>query len=202
MTHNEVNKTLIDAGRIVNTMDKEHAKALLKVLIDAQTKKDCASFLYLDIRKTVKRLLSGLVKTKVADKCLTRRQMKQIYEILGDYGYYPVCKLCGKPIKICTANHGHPSNNNSFSWDHITPKSMGGGYDLSNMQPTHKICNNKRGSKPLITKHYKLNVKIDVDIVFDTDGLYAGKNPKYNPGGFGLRKQDSWCHKKIVQRQR
>ena len=204
MTNNEIKNTLKDACRLVNTMDKAHATDLLKILMDAQCEKNCASFLFIDIRKTVKRLLNELIKKDHISNYLTRKHMKQIFMLMGDYKVYPVCKLCGKPIEICSDNQKHKEQlkNMAFSWDHQIPKSRGGSYDLSNLQPTHKLCNNRRGTKPLYSKHYKLKMKINLDIVFDMNGLCESENLKYRPDRFGLRKQDSWCHKQCCQRQR
>jgi 5-methylcytosine-specific restriction endonuclease McrA len=200
MTNNEIKDVLRTAGRLVNTMDKEHAKNLLKILMGAQCKKDCASFIFIDIRKTVRKLLSDLIKTDHINNYLTRKRMKQIFTIMGDYEVYPICKLCGQPIKITTGTNqcGHLD----FSWDHKKPKSKGGGYDLANLQPTHKICNNRRGTKPLYSRHYKLKMRLDIDVVLDLDDVCDLENSHYRSSGFGLRKQDSWCHKQCCQKHR
>ncbi len=200
MTNTEIKKALTDVKQLVNRMDKSHAKNLLKILIDAQNKKNCASFFAVDIRKSVKKLLTDLIKSDHVNNYLNRKQMKQIFTIMGDYHFYPVCKLCGQPIKIDTYSlqHENQGQHMAFSWDHIKPKSIGGSYDLANMQPTHKICNNKRGIKPvyrkIASKHYE--IRIDVSIDFESE------NPRYRPNRFGLRKQDSWCHKQCCQYHR
>lgn len=202
MTNNEVKDTLKQASRLVNSMDKAHVKDLLLVLVDAQFGKNCASFFNIDIKKTLKKMLSDLIKEEHVSERFNRKQMKRIFEIMGDYKVYPVCKLCGMPIEINSApmSHKEELKGTNFSWDHQVPKSKGGSYDLTNLQPTHKICNNKRGSKPLYSRHYKIKMKmkIDIDIVVSVDG----QNPRYRPTGFGLRKQDSWCHKQCCQKQR
>ncbi len=202
MTNNEVKETLKTTSRLVNSMDKAHLKDLLKILIDAQCGKDCASFVHIDIRKTVKKLLNDLARTDHVNDCLSRKHMKQIFAIMGDYNVYPVCKLCGQPIKIDTETD--QSGQLGFTWDHQIPKSKGGSYDLSNLQPAHKICNNLRGAKPLYSKHYKLKIDINIDVDFEVEGFCDSKSssPRYNTGGFGLRKQDSWCHKQCRQKQR
>jgi len=200
MTNNEIKDVLKQASRLINTMDKEHIKNLLKVLVDAQFEKDTTSFFYIDIKKTLKKLLSDLTKTEHLTDYLNRKQMKQIFEIIGDYGFKPICKLCGNPIEINSGNQKHKEQlkNMAFSWDHQVPKSKGGSYDLENLQPTHKICNNRRGTKPLYSRHYKIKMKIDIDFTVTLDE----QNVRYRPSGFGLRKQDSWCHKQCCQRQR
>lgn len=200
MTNKEIKETLKTASFLVNTMDKEHARNLLKILLGAQCKNDCASFAFIDIRKTVKKLLSDLIKTDHVNNYLNRKHMKQIFAIMGDYEVYPTCKLCGQTIKITTGTN--QSGQMDFSWDHQKPKSKGGSYDLANLQPTHKICNNKRGVKPVYSKHYRLKMKIDIDIEFDLEDLCDSKNPRYRPDRFGLRKQDSWCHKQCCQKHR
>ncbi|MBR3147726.1 MAG: HNH endonuclease [Alphaproteobacteria bacterium] len=198
MTNNEIKDTLKQASRLVNTMDKEHIKNLLRVFVDAQFEKNCASFFYIDIKKTLKKLLSDLVKTEHVNGVLNRKQMKQVFEIMGDYGFRPICKLCGKPIEINSVNQRHKDQlkNMAFSWDHQVPKSKGGSYDLSNLQPTHKLCNNRRGTKPLYSRHYKIKLNIELSVELEEQGT------RYRPASFGLRKQDSWCHKQCCQRQR
>ena len=200
MTNNEVKNTLKDVSRMVNTMDKEHVTNLLKILIDAQGKKNCASFVYIDIRKTAKKLLNDFIKAEHVNEHLNRKQMKQIFEIMGDYNVYPVCKLCGQPIKICScAEHDHSQDQSDqmcFSWDHRIPKSKGGGYELANLQPTHKLCNNKRGVKPLYSKHYKIEIEINIAMGIVDD---VKSKPSHR---VRLRKQDSWCHKQCCQKHR
>ena len=203
MTNAEVTKILTDARRLINTMDKAHITNLLKILLDALPPKDSVSFLFIDIKKTTKRMLNDLIKQEHVNDCLSRKNMKQIFEILGDYKVYPVCSLCGKPIKIDTniRSGDNQYDKMAFSWDHIRPKSKGGGYYLANMQPAHKICNNKRGTRPLYSKHYKLKIDIDIEIEAQIDSD-SGRVVGYRPVHFGLRKQDSWCHKQCCQRHR
>ena len=93
---------------------------------------------------------------------LNCRQMKGIYTIIGDYGIYPICKLCGQPIFI--DSDAPLDEKESFSWDHIIPKSFGGEYQLYNTQTTHKICNNHRQCNPCKPK--KLNLVIDMSNEF------------------------------------
>jgi len=40
----------------------------------------------------------------------------------------------------------HPQ---SFTRDHVRPRSLGGRDSLANQRPAHKLCNEKRGNKPL-----------------------------------------------------
>lgn len=57
------------------------------------------------------------------------------------------CHLCGKPIDY-SLPAGHPM---SFELDEIVPVSKGGDpLSRGNVAPAHRICNQKRGNKPLI----------------------------------------------------
>ena len=203
MTNTEIRQVLQQAKSIVNSMDKVHVKELLKILLgNARNKNNCALFLFMDIKKTVRKLLSDLIKADHVNNKITRSQLKHIYAVLGDYGHYPTCQLCHKPIKINTESVQHPNQSQPmmFTWDHIKPKSLGGSMDLANLQTTHKICNNLRGTKPLYKRHYKLKIKIDINITALEEERY--QNPKYRPSRFGLRKQDAWCHKQCCQHHR
>lgn len=48
------------------------------------------------------------------------------------------CSYCGKPL-----------TQKNWSIDHIVPKSKGGTYDLSNLVPCCKGCNNSKGAMPV-----------------------------------------------------
>ena len=48
-----------------------------------------------------------------------------------------ICYLCGQLIL----------KQEELSADHVVPKSKGGTTSFSNLKPTHKICNNKKGDK-------------------------------------------------------
>lgn len=53
------------------------------------------------------------------------------------------CALCGKPIEY-SLPAGHPM---SFEVDEIVPVSKGGDpLDFRNTQPTHRICNQRKGN--------------------------------------------------------
>ena len=156
MNNDEIKETLQVAERLINKMDVEHAKELLKALVDAHEDKDsdvlsAVFLLQIDIKKIVENLISDIVKGEHLDTQISRKQMKQIYIIMGDYGVYPTCPLCGKQIKINSkiSYVCEQSQKMMFSWDHIKPKCKGGSDGLTNMQPTHKICNNKKADKIL-----------------------------------------------------
>ena len=198
MTNNEIRQVLHNVSALSNCMDKEHLKKLLCTLTNAHSKKSGAFFFFIDIKKEIKKIISDLTKMDHVNNIINRRTMKQIYAIMGDYEFYPICKLCGQPIKISTyeLKHEKQSDQMSFTWDHMKQKSQGGSYDMSNMQPTHKICNARRDTKPVYrTKHqkkgdkkYKITITLDFQVAPDMEH-------RYKPAHFGLRKQDSWCHK-------
>ncbi|MBR3510902.1 MAG: HNH endonuclease [Alphaproteobacteria bacterium] len=171
MTNDQIRDILRYLKRLVVIIDESNVKKLFKIFIGARDKNSRASFLYIDTREAVKQLLSDLINSKNINKVLTRHQVKRIYTILGDYHIYPVCRLCGKPIKIdtFTQRYSQQSNQMTFSWDHKYPKSKGGTWALTNMQPTHKICNTKRGIKPLCKERHKTNMKSNIDIMIDPD---------------------------------
>lgn len=59
------------------------------------------------------------------------------------------CHICGMPIDY-SLPAGHPM---SFEVDELVPVSMGGSpIDRSNVAPAHRVCNEKRGNKPLGAK--------------------------------------------------
>lgn len=58
------------------------------------------------------------------------------YRILIRQGNYPVCYLCGKPVK----------RQEEVSSDHIIPKALGGATVEENLACVHKLCNSKKGS--------------------------------------------------------
>jgi 5-methylcytosine-specific restriction endonuclease McrA len=56
------------------------------------------------------------------------------------------CHLCGRAIDY-SLPAGHPM---SFEVDEIVPVSKGGSpIDRSNVAPAHRICNERRGNKPM-----------------------------------------------------
>jgi 5-methylcytosine-specific restriction endonuclease McrA len=199
MTNNEIKEVLKTVSRLVNVMDKAHVKNLLEILTGAQYKENCAPFVYKD-RKIAKMLLSDLIRNDHVRDCLTHKCMKQIFAIMGDYEIYPTCKLCGHPIKINTESLD--LGQVAFSWDHQLPKSKGGTYDLSNLQPTHKICNNLRGTKPLYSGHYKLKIDIDIDVEVGKNGVCVPGNLRYDVSRIGSCKQSAWPYKQFYQKHR
>ena len=200
MTDNEVLKILKNIDKLLSTMDREHVERLLCVLLDIKNKgKDSVSSYVPSLRKTVKQMLNGYENTPQPTKCFTHKQIKEMYVVLGDYDCFPICQLCGHPIKIDseTVKHTKQSQPMVFTWDHIKPKSLGGATNLANLQPSHKICNNQKGSTPPesmdLHEHYDITVTIKMKVgsieQFDT----KKKNNKKKP--YNLRKQENWCHK-------
>jgi len=57
------------------------------------------------------------------------------YRILIKQGRFPICYLCGKPIK----------KQNEVSQDHLIPKALSGKTVEENLCICHKLCNNKKG---------------------------------------------------------
>lgn len=49
-----------------------------------------------------------------------------------------ICGICGKPLE-----------RSDFTVDHIIPISKGGGHVFGNVHSAHRVCNIRRGTKPL-----------------------------------------------------
>jgi len=204
MTNNDVIKVLSDTKKLLNTMDCEHIEKLFRIITGMPKETDTTNnfwpilFCVPYLRKNVKQLLNSYIETPHVVDCFTHKQMKQIYEIIGDYNYYPVCQLCGQPIKINSESSKHikASSPTAFSWDHIFPKSLGGTTDLRNLQPAHKLCNNLKGSKIPEEQHvhYDINVNINMAIGCPECVEYCEKQ-KRKKTQQNLRKQDAFCHK-------
>jgi hypothetical protein len=75
------------------------------------------------------------------------------------------------------------------------------------MQPTHKACNQQRGTTPLTEIKKKQHKPVDetnihINIVFDAEEDQETPVKVYRSRHFGLRKQDAWCHKQCCCRYR
>ena len=93
------------------------------------------------------RLLDSLERNP---ELLTRQHLKKIYALLIACGHYPICPWCEKPI----------INIDDFSWDHIVPKSAGGGDSINNLQPMHKHCNNASKNDNIVYEgDYEYDIK-------------------------------------------
>ena len=174
-------------------MDKAHIKELLGILTNnAQVKNDCALFLYIDIKKTVKRLISELTKANNIDEKLSTKQVKQIFALMGDYDVYPCCKLCGQPIQINSQIlKDNAQTKQMFTWDHQYPKSLGGQSTLNNMQPAHKICNNKKADKILYQVNYNININVNLNMCCPGQE----EQTKYRPRHFCFFNPNPWLYK-------
>lgn len=66
-----------------------------------------------------------------------------------------LCSICGKPVS-CT----------NFELDHVLGRDGDNFRDLDNLRPTHKYCNQRKGSQkwtPLISdEEYKLRKDMDL----------------------------------------
>ena len=196
MTNNEIHNILKNLTGLLNTMDQEHLKKLLCVLLGIKEDKDTLDY-FPNPRKTVRQMLAGCESEPSLADCFNHKQIKAMYTILGDYNCYPVCQLCGQPIKINSeiSKHTKQSMPMVFTWDHIYPKSMGGETTLANLQPAHKICNNHKGSTlpQEHREHYDIVVTINMKInkIQEINCSKSKRKKKH----LGLRKQDMWCHK-------
>lgn len=192
MTNDQIRDILRYLKGLVGIIDDTNVQKIFKILIGARVTKSRASLLYIEKRECVKELLSDLIQAKDINRRLNRIQLRKIYTILGDYHMYPVCRLCGKPIQIdtFTQQYAQQSNQMTFSWDHKQPKSMGGTWALTNIQPTHKICNNRRGVKPLCKERHKTNMRMNIDIKVDLNDT----KKHYRPAHFGtLNQGQQYC---------
>lgn len=76
------------------------------------------------------------------------------------------CHICGRTIDY-SLPAGHPM---SFEVDEIVPVSKGGSpIDRSNVAPAHRICNERRGDKPL--RRVKASAHLKVGDTGNSDGV-------------------------------
>lgn len=66
-------------------------------------------------------------------------QLNRKYRAMIARGEYPICYLCGEPIK----------KQNEVSQDHIIAKANSGSTTLANLATVHKVCNSNKGSMTL-----------------------------------------------------
>lgn len=195
MTNNEVVSLLKSVDSLLNTMDKEHVKKLL-ITITGVHKEDTE--FSINVRKVLRQVISDLCEMPNVNKYFTPKQIKKIYEIIGDYNCFPICQLCGAPIRINseTAKNRKQSWPTAFTWDHIRPKYYGGVKDLYNMQAAHKLCNNiKSNNIPDEQVHYKITIIINATVDGCAGAINVNPGKKAKKVKCNLRKQDSWCHK-------
>jgi 5-methylcytosine-specific restriction endonuclease McrA len=79
----------------------------------------------------------------------TRRRIREA--LLRRYG--PLCHLClaggvtdSRAVIDLDLKWPHPQ---CFTRDHIKPRSLRGTNSIRNQRPAHKICNERRGNRPL-----------------------------------------------------
>jgi len=75
---------------------------------------------------------------------------KPLVKIHADYE--GICALCGKYVELIDASR-----------DHIVPRASGGGNERSNIQLTHKTCNNLK-SDTLYPLDWKKKLEIGINI--------------------------------------
>ena len=100
-----------------------------------------------------KEILSLIATLEKNPGQMTKQHLKKVYAILIACGHYPICPWCNKPIY----------NINDFSWDHITPRSLGGKNTLDNLQPMHKHCNNEDKQAIAYQTEYNYDLKSDLE---------------------------------------
>lgn len=72
-------------------------------------------------------------RAKIRQVPFEKIDRKLVYLIDGG-----ICGICGKPLEM-----------SDFTLDHIIPISKGGGHVYPNVHSAHRICNIRRGTKPL-----------------------------------------------------
>ncbi len=103
------------------------------------------------------------------------------------------CHICGGAIDY-SLPAGHPM---SFEVDEIVPVSLGGSpTDPANVAPAHRICNERRGNKPLPTKAKPRN-KVSVASGIPSaspSGIVAAMEDAYGPRSVdvGCRVSRKW----------
>jgi 5-methylcytosine-specific restriction endonuclease McrA len=59
-----------------------------------------------------------------------------------------ICHICRLPLSHDFVSADHPL---FVTRDHVRPKALGGAKDWSNIEPAHRMCNLKKGSRAEIT---------------------------------------------------
>jgi len=79
----------------------------------------------------------------------TRRRIRE--HLIKRWG--PVCHICWdagitdhRAVIDLALKWPHPQ---CFTRDHLKPRSLGGSNSTRNQRPAHKLCNERRGNKPL-----------------------------------------------------
>lgn len=82
----------------------------------------------------------------------SRRAARRKAAVLDRWG--ATCWLCGRAINLDAATQSP----GSFTLDHVVPRSHGGGNNLDNLRPSHRLCNNERGNARVTTGRRGLRV--------------------------------------------
>jgi len=110
-------------------------------------------------RETLVRIDSGNKDAQNWDKLLLNVEWDEfktkILVNLIQHQEFPICGICGKPIK----------DKRKLSKDHQTCKSNGGSHRLSNLQPADAECNNNRSNRKLGNASPYLNRNINGKII-------------------------------------
>ena len=119
MTDEEIRRVLKDIFVLTNSMDKDHLETLFQILTG---EKEIVFCYPPALRKNIQRKITKTVNINHIGYQFNHKQIKQMYALMGDYGHYPVCKLCGKPIYINSQtirNSAKKCAHKEFTWDHI-----------------------------------------------------------------------------------
>ncbi|MEE1111295.1 MAG: HNH endonuclease [Alphaproteobacteria bacterium] len=116
-----------------------------------------------------KEILSLIATLEQNPGQLTKHHLKKLYAILIACGHYPICPWCNEPIY----------NINDFSWDHITPRALGGTDDLENLQPMHKHCNNESKQAIAYDTEYKYDIKAGLEQTILNVNITLSRPKKY-----------------------
>ena len=90
------------------------------------------------------------------------------YHQLLDLGHRPFCAYCEAPLVCCERVGGEahrpvpverdeegcftaPQGSHFFTLDHVVPRCAGGPDTLDNLLPACSKCNNRKGTRPLLT---------------------------------------------------
>ena len=179
MNDKDICDLLNDTLSVLDGMSKSKAKKILRILTPIQQKYHCDISDGEDWIARAKKALIGFINQPNLVELFDKRQIKSLYSIVSEYQIYPICPLCGKPIKKYSNN----KLSDEFTWDHTIPKSLGGSDALYNMQPTHKDCNNNKGNNMLYHVDYNIEIVVNINFSMDMSKCHHRKN---------LHKKDYW----------
>lgn len=85
-------------------------------------------------------VIQGIIR--VARNSIGRKKEKRRAFLFRKQG--GLCALCGGPMR---PNGDEPD---SITLDHVLPRSRGGSNHINNLQGAHKLCNTRRGNRPIL----------------------------------------------------